>query len=204
MILIIGSEGSMGTRYKSILNWIGVEYICSDIGDYKEKFAQKVDSSSKIILCTPTDTHHKILQEIIPTGKTILCEKPISKSLFELSDILNLCDKYRCNFNMTFQYSELVKNTAELPSFYNYFRTGKDGLFWDCLQIIALAKTSVDIRNTSPIWSCFINGQELYLSDMDEAYVSFIKKWINGEINQDHNDLFKIHEKTERLANGRN
>jgi len=201
MTLIIGSEGSMGTRYKAILKHLGENFQCTDVMHSEEHVLEKAEKADQIIVCTPTPSHAVILRNVIPTGKKILCEKPISKSLNELDEIFNLCHKHNSNFNMTFQYQELVKNRpySKHLTHYNYFRTGKDGPIWDCLQIIALANGEVEIKNNSPIWTCAINGYALTIADMDGAYVSFIQKWLKNEINQDHNQLFKIHEKVEKF-----
>lgn len=207
MTLIIGSEGSMGKRYQAILRHLGENFSCADIG---MPILPKHRICDRYIVCTPTDTHYNILKSIIPLGKPILCEKPITKSLTALADIFSMCKQYNTQFNMTFQYSELASKDQlsyqvldSGDSSYDYFRTGNDSLIWDCLQIIGLANGPVEIKNDSPIWKCKINGKYLSLADMDGAYVSFVKKWINGEINQNHDDLYKIHEKVEKMANGR-
>ncbi len=108
---------------------------------------------------------------------------------------------------MVFQYGELIKFPhlrKGRDTEYNYFRSGKDGLVWDCLQIIALANDEISLRNDSPIWRCKINGTTLDLSDMDYAYHSFIKKWTKNGIDQNLSDLFKFHKKTEAIFNDSN
>lgn len=200
-ILIIGCEGSMGKRYQAILKWLRIPYVGIDqfhTADYVQK---TLSESSRIILCTPTENHFSYLEKLIPIGNPILCEKPISKSLNEINKIFKLVEKYKVDFSMTFQYSELVPPNQEPgDSHYNYFRSGKDGIFWDCLQIIALAKGAIAISNESPAWSCMINNQRLFLGDMDSAYLSFVRKWTNGLIKQDLDHLYRIHEKTDHLS----
>lgn len=200
MTLIIGSEGSMGKRYQAILRHLGEQFMCIDLNS---THSVEIENCDKFILCTPTNTHYKILKTLVPHEKPILCEKPVTKDLSELSNILAECKYHKTPFNMTFQYSELAKYSDAGDSSYNYFRTGNDSLIWDCLQIIGLASGPLEIKNDSPVWKCRINGKDLSLADMDGAYVSFVKKWINGEINQNHDDLYKIHEKVEKMANGR-
>ena len=213
MILIYGADGSMGKRYQAILKYLEQPFSTIEIKDDKTVVSERLEACSRVILCTPTDTHYPLLKDIIPVGKPILCEKPITKAMFELADILNRCETNKTDFNMTFQYSEFPEVnltgpdgqqwvTAE-PSSYNYFRTGNDGLVWDCLQIIALAKGEIQLGNDSPIWQCTINGYALDQSQMDGAYVSFVERWLAGKVSQSHNDLYKIHDKTERLANAR-
>lgn len=202
-VLIIGSEGSMGKRYQAILKYLEIPFSGVDINHSVGFVLNKVADASRVILCTPTDNHFSYLEKIIPIGKPILCEKPISRSLREMERILGLIEQHRSNFAMTFQYSELVPaNQDPGQSHYHYFRSGKDGLIWDCLQIIALAKGEIEISNDSPVWRCMINGRKLSLSDMDHAYLNFTRKWLDGGIVQSPERLFEIHEKTEGLRHG--
>ena len=200
--LIIGASGSMGARYRSILQYLGEQFVGSDIalGMTEGEIFKKTANAERIILCTPTENHYQWLQKLVPLGKPILCEKPITKSLEELENIFNLLKNYETEFSMTFQYSELVRpRVSNWKSEYNYFRTGKDGLYWDCLQIIALAQGEVILGNDSPVWKCIINGERINFTDMDIAYLNFVRKWLTGLIKQTPDMLFSIHEKTERI-----
>jgi hypothetical protein len=107
---------------------------------------------------------------------------------------------------MVFQYSELVKPESRGPSWYNYFKTGGDGLIWDCIQIIALSRTPPKIEARSPIWDCTINGQQLSLGDMDMAYVKNVKRWLDGDY-MSAERIYDAHVKTsqyEAASQGRN
>jgi len=108
---------------------------------------------------------------------------------------MSMVEKYKTPFTVVMQYQELLNNNTYGQSYYDYFRTGNDGLIWDCFQIIALSKLTPSINNTSPIWKCAINGQTLSLSDMDSAYISFLGKWLRNSIEQDTNYIFDIHER---------
>lgn len=201
MILLIGSEGSMGKRYQAIFNHLGLEYHKCDL---KNNPIFNISLYDKIVLATPTDSHYDLLKQIIGHGRDILCEKPISKSVNEVIEILNLVKtKENCKFNMVFQYGELAPSNNNPHQFtsYDYFRTGNDGLKWDCLQIIALASGPIKIQNKSPYWKCMINDSELDLSTMDHAYVKFIKKWSLGHLKQNHEWLIDIHKKVENYVN---
>jgi len=160
---------------------------------------QMAADAERIILCTPTENHFQYLQNLIPLQKPILCEKPITKKLSELEKVLSTVENHKTPFSMTFQYSELVNPLSEGPSLYRFFRSGKDGLVWDCLQIIGLAKGEIQLSNDSPVWRCVLNGTELNLGQMDFAYLNFVRKWTEGRIYQSPEMLFKIHEKTERM-----
>jgi len=208
-VLILGSEGSMGTRYKAILKYLGVNYSCYDSAlentYYKE--LPVYNHYSHIIIATPTSTHYGYINSIGANYKgAVLCEKPIvigSKIDFPVQDL-----------SMVFQYAYLAfKNPIEelnadnmdfhlddVYSIYNYFRSGKDGLIWDCLQIIALHKGSIDnlmLKNSSPEWNCILNNKRLSLSNMDNAYVLAIKDWLTGN-RFDLSVIKKAHQKVEQ------
>lgn len=178
MILIIGAQGSMGTRYKAILNDLGVSYIGID----KEVSLPEITNMAKnfkgIILATPTHTHYAIIKSLIPLCVPILCEKPVTKNIEELEDILMSAYKANCPFDMVYQYKYLVDDNSYGPTCYSYFRHGNDGLIWDCMQIIGLSRGPVNLFEKSPIWNCAINGVYLNLSDMDGAYVKQVKDWL--------------------------
>jgi len=202
MILILGHRGSMGTRYCAILDslkieWLGLDSLNGPITNTAIVNAAK--KCSGIIICTPTDSHEKHLMLLAELQLPVLCEKPICKNLDTLARVLL---KYKENFtplSMVMQYRELLNDQAIGPSWYDYFRSGKDGLYWDCLQIIALAEGSVRLENKSPVWDCCINGQTLNSKDMDQAYVWNIQRWLNGE-KQSLKELYAVHQRVHEFT----
>ena len=89
--------------------------------------------------------------------------------------------KERFNLYVVNQYQYLPgirANATKGPSHYDYYNTGKDGKYWDCFQIIALAKDGFHIENKSPVWKCCINGVDCNLSQMDSAYVHMIDDFL--------------------------
>ncbi len=109
--------------------------------------------------------------------KPILCEKPICKDPDELLALMAECRRAGTRLQMVSQYDHLV-GTGTGPSYWNYFKSGNDGLAWDCIQIIGLAKERPVLDNTSPIWSCMINGLKIYIEQMDKAYILMIREWL--------------------------
>lgn len=193
-IFIFGCKGNMAKRYAAILEHLGHSWCGEDL-DYSEGLLSDCDA---VIVATPTDTHVKVLRQILDCGKPILCEKPITKDLKELRQLMADCVLAGTKLQMVSQYDHLVDWEGRGPSYYDYFKTGPDGMPWDCLQIIWLAKGEVEIGNKSPVWICKINGMPLDLNDMDGAYVDEIKAWLN----RPRNDIGRIldsHEKVARL-----
>jgi len=197
-VLIYGSEGSMGKRYQAILNWLNIDFECIDsrLG-FSEVNLEKI---THFIVATPTETHLEIIRNIAIYKRPILCEKPISKSIDEVKEIIKLCGD---NLSIMFQYivfSEMnEKDGVQLKeTSYNYFRTGNDGLYWDCMQPICLHNGEfgeLSVRNNSPVWNCILNGRKLNVRDMDVAYVSYVASWLCGKKYLNNDTILKFHQK---------
>lgn len=200
-ILIVGSEGSMGKRYQAILRYLEQPFLCEDIED-SVSIEEIEENVSGIIIATPTETHTELIREFLPFKKPILCEKPITKNLNELRELRKEIQDAGIRFQMMFQYKHLIN--PHLPpgeSYYDYFRHGNDGLVWDCLQIVGLAKGELKLKEESPVWRCRINGHHLSSEFMDAAYVYSVNDWIHG-LECDFGELLEVHQKTWELANG--
>lgn len=205
MILILGSDGSMGKRYQAILNFLKKPFFCRDIKlvdapQYDVPFSKLKEIISGIIIATPTETHADLIRDFLPFKKPILCEKPILKDLTELRSLFKEIESSKIRFHMMYQYKSLVPKYSEGESVYDYFRHGSDGLLWDCLQIIGLAKGKIKLRERSPIWECKINGHRIPFQFMDRAYIIAVESWINGH-SQDLKELLTVHEKVARFEN---
>lgn len=197
-ILIVGSEGSMGKRYQAILNYLSTEWYGIDLHN-QDEFKRRAENSSGFIVATPTSTHTEIVRRLFPYGNPILCEKPISKNVKEVKDLLADVQAEKIHFQMMYQYKRLIPEYSRGDSAYDYFRHGKDGLIWDCLQIIGLSDTTPTLNENSPLWKCRINGHTLQSHQMDAAYVSEVGGWLRGHP-QDLSPILEAHEKTARLA----
>lgn len=204
-ILIIGSEGSMGKRYQAILRFLGKDFKCVDqlhAPSYVDTLANK---STGVIIATPTKTHLEIIRRLAQSARPILCEKPLVKTEEELSDLMAEVKSNKIQLRMMMQY-QMIASPANGETSYDYFRHGSDGLIWDCMQIISLARGKITLAESSPIWKCTINGKELSLSQMDMAYIEYLKLWFEKPA-QDVSYLQQIHQKTidykQRVDSGR-
>lgn len=197
-VLIIGDKGNMASRYKAIFKMLGITYLGVDVDTHAQIVVESMEAAERFLIVSPTETHISWIKRCIPYGRPILCEKPVSMQLHTLDAVLNQTTAHVVPFRMVFQYSMLVDPAASGPSSYDYFKHGNDGLQWDCMQIIALANDLIDLGETSPIWKCKINGQDLRLSDMDQAYVDYIKLW-ETEPGQDPDVIWQAHVKTKQL-----
>ncbi len=186
-ILVVGSKGSMGRRYGAILTSLGIEWEGIDIG---EKPTTDFDG---VIICTPTHLHINDI-EYFATDAPVLCEKPLSDNYGMVKNICRMARAQGWSLRMVNQYEYLTHPTSSGPSIYSYYNHGRDGMAWDCINIIGLSSGPVHLSEGSPVWNCVINGHPLKLSDMDSAYIKMIQSWVYG----DHDNIdyiLKAHEK---------
>lgn len=197
MIILIGCDGSMGQRYRAILRYLGKDFLGFDRETSRDVILDTCKIADKVILATPTFTHHSFLTELLNYNIPILCEKPIVTRVNELNDIVNQARSLKSNLTMMMQY-KILDDGKQGDSHYNYFRHGSDGLLWDCLQIIGLAREKVRLGQSSPVWDCVLNGKRLSLSDMDQAYVTYVERWLTNP-GQDIEEIDFIHKKVLEL-----
>lgn len=209
-IAVIGANGNMGKRYRVILRYLGAEVVPIDIGTSQEDLG----NCDGFLIATPTDTHIKLIDYYALYGKPILCEKPLS---FDVEAIKDVCRSRKLKLRMINQYQYFEeRRKAKLKDIkvlriddgapktsYNYYKSGGDGLLWDCINIIGLAEGTVDLSNESPIWECTLNGVPLDLSDMDLAYIWNLRDWMEK---LDHNKSYIIqaHERVREFIDAYN
>lgn len=188
-VVVLGSHGNMGSRYMAILEYLGVTAIGFDFDYLDNHLKTALASTDRVIIATPTPVHLMSLitvQKLKPVGSPIyvLCEKPIHKNLGETKITYDFCKQNLISLYCVNQYSFLNKaklfSNAIGNSYYDYYKTGNDGLLLDCFQIIALSHGRVTLRNKSPIWKCAINGYDLDISDMDYAYIRMVDNFIHS------------------------
>jgi hypothetical protein len=133
--------------------------------------------------------------------KPILCEKPFTDDLGELSRFLDWAGKSQVNLQMVNQYRYIPHLGANALTYYDYYHSGTDGLAWDCISLIALARGSIMLHNRSPVWECIINGQHLSLRAVQEAYVEMLVHWL-ATPKQDLKYIYDAHRKVKDYVDG--
>lgn len=202
---IVGNNGNMGRRYKAILDFLKIPNSGhdKDSGDLEEG----LDKAEGFLVCTPTERHLKDIEDLLFLDKPILCEKPLCKSSEELEAFLRKHTKKTHLISMVNQYKFLPHGdpAALTGTYYDYFKTGSDGLYWDCINIIGLSKKDPVIRNKSPIWTCIINDLRHDLKDMDSAYIKMLETWLRSDtlpvrdwMSMDMNYALMAHKEVER------
>ena len=180
-VYFVGYEGNMARRYRACLDYLGIKHCGVDLGGVETGAVYDCDG---IIIATPTPTHMNMIKRYAAFDKPILVEKPISLDPFILNG---------GNVQMVNQYAYCGPFSGG-ETYYNNWNTGKDGMAWDCINIIGLAEGKCTIENTSPIWKCMINGKELTLADIDLSYIKMIDSWTKNPVsNTDY--ILKAHKK---------
>lgn len=173
MTLVIGGKGSIGRRYCSILSFLKKPFKILDIQDPKgERDLEKIDFDEAII-ATPTDTHFEYCEKLIALNKVFLCEKPLSKNEDECMRISEYLKGYVVN-----NYEWAIRHImAPWEITYDYYNTGKDGVLWDCCQLIYLDQKA-KIQTKSPIYRLHVNGQPIQLTDIERSYIWMISAFL--------------------------
>lgn len=197
-ILIVGASGNMGKRYAAILKYLGYSFTGVDVRSTNDEVEKAAEKAEGILIATPTETHCKLIQRFLPYKVPILCEKPISTNIAEFKETMDMVRGSFVPFRMVNQYRMLADRNSIGRSVYDYFRHGSDGLYWDCIQIIGLARGEIRLGEESPVWRCMINGKALTLSHMDAAYIGYIQEWFKNP-RQDLGLIWEAHEKTAEL-----
>lgn len=196
-VYIVGYNGNMANRYKAILNVLGIPHMGHDKHEIPKPGA--ISRARGVIICTPTTHHINDLKTYLATERPVLCEKPICHSVAELNQLEKAVGINITYLTMVNQYAYMTDDVSHGDTFYDYFKSGPDGLYWDCLNVIGLAKGEIHLSTKSPVWNCQINGKKLSLSKVDYSYVEMLKDWL---FNPKSNYAYarKAHEKVTRMV----
>jgi hypothetical protein len=201
-ILIIGGAGNMGRRYATICRFLGANVEIFDVGT-KEPLEYMVKRSDGVIIASPTKEHRSQIFacEFHRPSVAILCEKPVVTDTEDLDQFDGI------RLTMVNQYAFIAKTGGKLRAndytLYDYYHSGGDGLYWDCINIIGLDETGhLILRKESPIWKCVINGKEIDRNQIDLSYVLMVQDWMkNPEPNLAY--MKKAHKKVLRLVSSK-
>lgn len=178
-ILVIGGLGSIGSRYCSILEYLGHEVV---VHDELRKEYEGIDCYrfDRAIIATPTITHYDYCKQLIEIGKPFLCEKPLSHSLVQCDELVELDTKKlgRVVCNYLFTFPDLIHH-AEID--YDYFRTGPDGMLWDCCQLLYLDEYAI-LNNDSPVFTLTVSGRDVSIEAIEWGYIRMLATWIRGGV----------------------
>ena len=146
-ITIIGAEGSMGRRYSAIVKYLGHKFRAIELDD---QIPEKCD---RVIIATPTVTHHHIVTECIRSGANhILVEKPLFQDLNEY----DFKPEFPCDIRMVCNYAfiDATYSVFEPPTYYDNYYAGKEEPWSNFIQLAGLARGSLVVKEDSPLWKC--------------------------------------------------
>jgi hypothetical protein len=201
-LFIVGIEGNMGRRYQAVARYLGIDCSGCDIASLRSERIPPKDAL--ILICTPTEHHLRDCFSHLASGEhDVLCEKPIVKTRDDLEKLkgINLDRLFMVN-NYCYTEESGIYPYPGITS-YNYYMSGKDGLIWDCIQLFGLAKSRIELQNTSPIWTCIINGVSIERNSIDKSYIEMITDffhrkehlWSGQKIIEIHEKVLKYIEK---------
>lgn len=204
-VALWGASGNMGRRYTAVLNALGDSIIPIDVHQSETERLALSAGADCILVATPTETHETILKQLAQLHIPVLCEKPICKDLKALEAILKLYYQNRTGFRMINQYASMVPQPPNQgPTYYDYFNHGKDGLAWDCVNILGLAGGEVALAEKSYYWRVCINGDVLSHSNVDFSYFDMLKKY-RREMNRSMDDyIMRAHERAAEFERANN
>ena len=186
-ICVVGHLGNMGKRYCTILDYLGIPYQGID---FQNRFEEVENDVGGIMIVTPTDLHYSTIVKYSKYNLPILCEKPISKDLNQLSFLLSHCSE----LSMINQYRYFYTQSKGLTVVENY-NTGNDGLLWDCINLIGMANGDIELTKNSPVWNIELNGKRINRGHIDSAYVNNIRDWISGNLVESVRYIRNTHKK---------
>lgn len=198
-IHIIGNLGNMGRRYASILRYLDINCTGHDRDTIPDSNLMK--SADGFIIASPTALHLRHCESLFQYGRPVLAEKPLTTDL-KLLDCFEFKNKSNLeHLTLVNQYSYLVGPENNGETYYSYFKSGSDGLYFDCLNVIGMAKSKPQLDNLSPVWSAKLNGKKLFSSQMDMAYVNMVDSWLRNPVS---NYIYAriAHDKTKKLMDG--
>lgn len=178
--LIVGYKGGIGKRYQAVFDYLNLSWVGVDIGDeWPDPCTYK-----QVLICTPTQRHIDDCLRAVAAGKNFLCEKPLSKNPELINALNKACKQSGVRGAMVNNWWWAIKiRFQRKPPIsvidYNFFNTGNDGTAWDCIQPIYLAEVC-KIKTESPVFHCFVNGQEMTRFFFDASYVDMIRAWNDG------------------------
>lgn len=174
-ILVVGALGSMGQRYIACLKFLKQDVVEIDVGGM---WPRNID---RCIIATPTNTHYDMCVKAISYRIPFLCEKPLDKDPDKIQDLIERSYKYSvlghlvCNWRFLDQMGEKKQNQI----YYDFYNTGKDGIGWDCIQIIYLDHHWPQIKTDSPLFDVKVNGKTVTLRDIAQSYITMLKAWLD-------------------------
>lgn len=183
--LVVGSRGSMGRRYCAILRYLKESLMEADMGDMWWEW-----EFDRVIIATPTHRHTHDIEIALQKKKPILCEKPVSKIPGEIMGLevaaaqmgvdVRMVNNWKFAINLALTRAQKTVDFGKMEIEYNYYDSGRDSFFWDCIQLIYLAgKFKWD--RTCPVYEAKVNGIDVTMEHIHASYMLMVSEWLHGD-----------------------
>jgi len=187
MLLLLGGNGSIGTRYKTILEYLNKPFIIHDSPTEKFDYKMWEGKLTRAIVATPTEAHTECCLELIKWKIPFLCEKPLTKKADEAFFLQKKAEQQNVPAHIVCNYSFLlgVFNYPKLPKYisYDFFNTGKDGLIWDVCQLVYMAyslQATLRAEKKSYYWHFTLDDKDVMYRHIEESYLMMVRAFMNG------------------------
>jgi myo-inositol 2-dehydrogenase/D-chiro-inositol 1-dehydrogenase len=113
-LLADGAEVTIFNRRDLAADELAKKLDC-DSGKYSEIYQQAFDG---YVVATATSAHIEILDSLLPLGKPILCEKPISLTVEETDEVISNAEKHGTQIQVGFQrrFDPPISKAAKMVS----------------------------------------------------------------------------------------
>jgi hypothetical protein len=193
-VLIVGSEGSIGRRYKAVVTHCDALYIPCD---KRNNTTHNIESDFDMaIVASPTDMHAYHVTRLLKKQKPILCEKPLGADMYDVRQILGepgAKDLVYVVDNWSWMIGSSETNNRII---YKNFFTGSENIAYNLAQPIYLSSTSRFKFNLNyPYFEAIVNDKVYTTHDVDRSYVKMIHHWLrSGKTSFDHNKSYAMQE----------
>lgn len=185
MILIVGCDGSIGSRYQMALTGMGEPYRGWDIVHEME-----IDSSDcdRAIVATPTPKHLASVEDLLlcHTGiRNVLVEKPLADSVNDAMAIVSMCEQAGvdlrcvCNWRWCVPSMELAAGSHDI--YYRSPSLGREDPWMNVCQPIHYAKGHTPDIGLSDLWVGSIDSTPMEYLDICMSYRHMLYHWIDGD-----------------------
>lgn len=179
-VLLVGALGSIGQRYKAILEWLGCDVTPYDIGYDANVLAKLYDG---IIIASPTTTHFNYINLFKNNMTPILVEKPMCATVAEAAEIskdqsvalyVHVVDNWAYILNDLSGYG---KHTLVYKNYY----TGKEKLAFNLAQPAYFTRGGMlKLELNEPMFTLHdIDKPATYnTADVDYSYIKMLSVWV--------------------------
>lgn len=181
-IMLIGSEGSIGRRYKAVLKYLGVDVKCYDIKPGVDVESCVNDDCDGFIVAAPTSSHVSWCRNLLIYEKPILCEKPLGVNVLEVEELSKYAGANEfISVVDNWVHMLQVKGKTNLDLKYRNFHTGNEKLSWNLAQPIYLTKDgNLELFLDFPhlIISNVTKEKSYDAADVEHSYIQMIQYWL--------------------------